>query len=181
MADTKILGIGTLDEGKWKRTENGKTTRVFSLWYNMLARTLDNTEYKVSVPWLSFQTFSWDISFVPKFDIKNNIMVCDLFDINNKIYSSDSISFIPIHLHNLIYKNTNRCIRITKTGKYQVYMKRFGETIYKGSFDNEKEAVEVYDKEKSIHIISVASLCRQEGTICEKSLVAIRKNLTNAK
>ena len=181
MADTKILGIGTLDEGKWKRTENGKVTRMFSLWNNMLLRTLDNPEYKVSVPWLSFQTFSWDISFIPKFDIKNNIMVCDLIDIHNKLYEPTSISFIPVHLHNLLYKNDKRCIRITKTGRYQVYIKRFGETIYKGSFSNEVEAISVYDNEKKIHILSVANLCVRDGTISEKSLEYIKKNLTNAK
>ena len=181
MVKSKILGTGTLDDGKWKRTEQGKTTRVFSLWYNMLSRTLDNPEYKVSVPWLSFQTFAWDISFVPKFDIKNNIMVCDLKDVNNRIYKPSTISFIPIHLHNLLYKNNNCSVRITKTGKHQVYIKKFGKSIYKGSFDTEVEAINVYNEERRLHILSVAYLCFKEGTISEESLDSLKNRLTRLK
>ena len=39
--DRSVYGVGYFGEGKYKATENGKSTRVYNTWHNMMVRCYD--------------------------------------------------------------------------------------------------------------------------------------------
>ena len=64
--DRNVFGVGYLGEGKYKTTENGKKTKCYRTWYDMLRRCYDEKNLKrnptyidseVCDKWLNFQEY----------------------------------------------------------------------------------------------------------------------------
>lgn len=171
--EKRTYGVGCLGEGEYKVRENGKTTRVYDTWKDMLRRCYSEKEhkrhptyinYKVGEEWLNFQNFAkwYNENF---YNVGNERMELDkdiLFK-HNKIYSPETCIFVPHTINSLFTKRQNyrgesvigtypfkgkyvvRCHIINpKTGK--------SKCEYLGRYDTQEKAFKVYKyyKEKNI-------------------------------
>jgi hypothetical protein len=98
-----VFGIGFFGDGEYKTRENGKNTKVYNAWTNMLERCYDekfqarNPTYKgctVDKDWHSYQTFAnWYFENHPT-DGKDYQLDKDFLVKGNKIYSADTCCFL---------------------------------------------------------------------------------------
>lgn len=105
-----VFGIGFLGEMKHKAVVNGKKTREYVLWTNMLQRCYDHnfksthTEYdgcSVCTRWHNFQNFCDDIpklnGYAAWSDPSNRYSIDkDTLVNGNKVYSPHTCQFIPL-------------------------------------------------------------------------------------
>lgn len=101
-----ILGIACLGEGKHLTKKNGKMTKEYTTWSDMLRRCYGSSIedcYKntiVSDRWLNFQNFCDDIVEIPGYLLwkTNNRYALDKdklqVGVANKVYSKDTCMFI---------------------------------------------------------------------------------------
>ena len=106
--EPRYYGIGCLGEGKYKMSENGKKTKCYNTWHNMLERCY-NPKYQEKYPtykdcevcesWHNFQAFAewYENNY---YEIPNESMSLDkdiLFK-GNKIYSALLTTFFECRL-----------------------------------------------------------------------------------
>ena len=119
-----VFGVGYIGQGKYKISINGKTTKVYNYWRDMLRRCYDpyyiNKEITyidcyVCDEWLCFQNFGkwWEENVYDCNDEKIHLDK-DILYKNNKIYSPKTCIFVPERINFLfIKKDANR-------GKYPI-------------------------------------------------------------
>ena len=191
--DRSIYGIGYLGEGKYKVRKNGKLTRVYRTWYNMLRRCYDEKlhekhptykDCKVCDEWLNFQNFGkW---FEENYYEVNGELMCldkDILVKHNKIYSPETCIFVPQAINKLFTKSdkargksvigTHCCIN----GKYQANCHMINPETgkskqeYLGHYDTEEKAFEAYKYYKEKNIKDVADYFK--GQIPDKLYQAL--------
>lgn len=175
--EPSVFGVGYVGEGEYKSKINGKLTRVYSTWYQMLERCYDekcqekNPTYincEVCNEWYSFQNFA-EWCYKNYYTIKGEQMCLDK-DIllkGNKIYSPETCIFVPKRINSLFTKSDksrgNSVIGTSpKNGKYVVHCNlinpKTGKSKQKnlGHYDTELEAFEVYKyyKERNIKMVA---------------------------
>lgn len=104
-----VCGVGIYTEGKHKAKENGKKTKAYQAWRNMLDRSY-SSDYHASQPsyigctvcdeWLEFQAFAkWFYDNHPqdgeKYHLDKDIKVT-----GNKVYRPDACLFVPQSVNN---------------------------------------------------------------------------------
>ena len=166
---------GFVGEGKYKSTENKKTTRCYKIWDEMLKRC-HNEKYQNEKPtyigcticeeWYNFQNFAewYEKNY---YKIENEI-VCldkDILVKGNKIYSPETCIFVPNRI-NILFTKSNKT-----RGKYPIgiycYKQRqelrvrcntLKGSVYLGRFelDEVNEAFLTYKKFKENYIKEVA-------------------------
>lgn len=175
--ERRTCGIGYLGEGKYKVRENGKHTRVYHTWQNMLTRCYDPKLHKrnptyinceVDNEWCNFQNFAkW--YYDNYYEVGNEDMCLDkdiLFK-GNKIYSPDTCVFVPQAINKLFVKaNSNRGELVIGTtlhkGKYvaqcNIINPETGKSKheYLGRYETQEEAFKVYKYYKEKNIKEVA-------------------------
>lgn len=175
--DRSIYGIGYLGEGKYKVRKNGKLTRVYRTWYNMLRRCYDKKlhekhptykDCKVCDEWLNYQNSgAW---FEENYYEVNGELMCldkDILVKHNKIYSPETCIFVPHKINTLFTKSDKaRGKSVIGTslykGKYVVQCHMInpetGESKYEylGYYDTQEEAFKVYKYYKEKNIKEVA-------------------------
>lgn len=123
--DKTVYGVGYLGEGKYKtRGEDGKKTRTYKAWKNMLQRCYDpyflNKEMTyidcyVCEEWHNFQNFAkW--FYENYYEIPNQRMHLDkdILIKGNKVYSPETCVFVPNRINYLFIK------RDKVRGKYPI-------------------------------------------------------------
>lgn len=172
--EPRVFGIGYLGKGKYKTKENGKHTKCYDAWKNMLQRCYDN-KYKEKYPtykgckvceeWHNFQNFaSWYNDNY--YEIPNDFMCLDkdiLFK-GNKIYSPETCVFVSNEINSLFTK-CNKSRGDLPIGVYyfksdDVYVSRcsFGNKLkHLGRFDTPQEAFQVYKEYKEKYIKQLAN------------------------
>ena len=178
--EPRIYNIAYIGEGKYKtHDKNGKSTKAYLTWYDMLKRCYDNkfhekyTTYKyceICNEWLNFQNFAkW--YYDNYYEIKSQKMHLDkdILCKGNKVYSPENCIFVPEKINTLFVK----CDKLR--GEYHIgvnYHKRdeifqancnvydFEEnkskTKYLGSYDTPEEAFQAYKQFKENYIKQVA-------------------------
>ena len=176
--ERRIFNIGYLGEGKYKSKENGKNTRVYDTWHNMLQRCYDekcqekNPTYigcEVSENFHDFQNFGdWNSENYYEIEGEQMCLDKDILVKHNKIYSPETCVFVPQTINKLFTKRQNdrgasvigaslhknsksqvRCHMINpETGKSQCE--------YLGLFHTQEKAFEVYKYYKEKNIKQVA-------------------------
>lgn len=173
-----VYGVGYLGEGKYKASENGKKTKAYEVWRNMLKRCYDpyyinkNLTYidcYVCNEWLNFQIFAewWE----------NNVYNCnnermeldkDILIKRNKIYSPKTCMIVPHRINILFVKSNARrgeypigATYDKNNNKLKVYcciLENKSKSIYLGSFPLDKpfQAFTTYKKYKENYIKYVA-------------------------
>lgn len=112
--ERRTYGVGYLGEGKYKMSENGKHTKCYNTWKNMLQRCYDlkyhekeptYKDCKVYEEWLNFQNFA-EWYYENYYEINNEKMCLDKNILNkgNKIYSPENCIFVPQKINSLFIK-----------------------------------------------------------------------------
>lgn len=176
--EKRTYNIGYLGEGKYKTKENGKSTRVYNTWHNMLMRCYSDKyqdkqpTYKdcsVSEELHNFQNFGdWDKENYYTVDGERMELDKDILVKHNKIYSSETCIYVPKTINLLFTKRDNARGKSTigtslrKNGKYVVQCNlinpKIGKSKYKnlGYYNTVLEAFEVYKYHKEKNIKQVA-------------------------
>ena len=161
--ERRVFGVGYLGEGKYNSRENGKETKCYDTWYNMLKRCYD-PKYQEKYPtykectvyneWLNFQNFAewFEDNY---YEIPGEVMCLDkdILVKGNKIYSPETCCFVPEKINKLFTKSDksrgNNPIGIHQlpSGNYGVQCKN-GYGNYLGTYSNKEEAFRVYKQYK---------------------------------
>ena len=175
--EPRALGYGYMGEGKYKTKENGKHTKCYRTWRNMLKRCFDE-EYKlkhntylgvtVCKEWLNFQVFAeWYYNNIYFIDEEEMNLDKDILVKGNKIYSPETCIFVPQRINKLFTKtNKDRGDSPIGVRKYHckfqascsIYsikeQKKYNKNL--GSYNTPEEAFEVYKHFKENYIKQVA-------------------------
>ena len=175
--ERRYFGIGYLGEGKYKVTEHGKLTRVYSTWYSMIERCYDEKYHEirptyinceVDKDWLNFQKYGkWFSDNYYEIDNETMCLDKDILVKHNKIYSPETCIFVPQTINLLFTKRQNArgksVIGTTlKDGRYLTRCSLINpETSeskqeYLGRYDTQEEAFKVYKYYKERNIKEVA-------------------------
>lgn len=173
-----VYGVGYIGEGNYRVSENGKHTRIYSTWCNMLQRCYDEKlhkkrptykDCKVDENWHNFQNFgSWDKDNF--YQIEGEVMCLDkdILVKHNKIYSPETCIYVPKTINSLFVKRDNdRGESIIGTSPYKNDKHRASCSLinpetgkskrkHLGYYDTELEAFEVYKYYKEKNIKQVA-------------------------
>ena len=181
--ERSVYGVGYFGNGEYKAWENGKNTRIYNTWYDMLKRCYDKEYHKkqptyknctVCDEWLNFQNFArWNEENY--YEIEGEVMCLDkdiLFK-GNKIYSPETCVIVPQAINKLFTKRQNdrgdsaigtspvdgkymvRCHMINpKTGK--------SKRKYLGIYDTQEKAFKIYKYYKEKNIKMVADYFREQ-------------------
>lgn len=173
-----VSGVGINTKGEFKTTKNGKPTKVYATWTNMLFRCYGNTStgkhyyssYEgctVSTEWRTFQTFAkWYTANYTEGDQLDK----DILIEGNKIYSADTCAMVSPQINLLLGSKT--IIRDAPgvcwhkgSGKYHVMISRYCKIECLGYYKTIEEAFEVYKLAKEMHLYTVATEEYIKGTI----------------
>lgn len=176
--EQRYYEIGYFGEGKYKVSENGKTTRYFNAWYNMLKRcysekyynkNLTYTNCEVDEDWLNFQNFAkWYKENYYEIEGEQMELDKDILCKHNKIYSPETCIFVPHGINALFTKSDktrgDSCIGTyhRKNYKYQAYCRMINPKTGKskrehlGFYNTQEKAFEIYKYYKERNIKDVA-------------------------
>lgn len=173
-----VFNVGYIGEGDKKPSENGKGTDIYKVWSQMLRRCYDpyyinrQPTYKdcfVEEYFHNFQNFAkwYEENY---YEIPNEKMGLDkdILIKNNKMYSRETMIFVPQRINNLFTKCNSsrgktfigvtwhkrdrkfdaRCSVLANDGSHKI--------INIGRFDNEIEAFLAYKKYKENYVKQVA-------------------------
>ena len=184
--ERRYFGIGYLGEGKYKVTEHGKLTRVYSTWYSMIERCYDEKYHEirptyinceVDKDWLNFQKYGkWFSDNYYEIDNETMCLDKDILCKGNKIYSPDTCVFVPQTINKLFVKsNKSRGDSVIGTslyhGKYEVKCWLFNPETGKskqehlGRYETQEKAFEVYKYCKEKNIKQIADYYKEQITI----------------
>lgn len=171
--EKRTYGVGYTGKGKYKPRENGKITKCYKVWQNMLQRCYDDKlkeKYptyngcEVCESWHNFQNFAhwYENNY---YEIPNEIMCLDkdILSKGNKVYSPETCVFVSKNINSLFVK-CNKSRGDLPIGIY--YNKQKGKYIshcnfgdgqkYLGSFNTPEEAFNTYKTAKEKYIKQVA-------------------------
>ena len=167
-----VWGIGFIGIGKFKPCdENGKITKCYNTWENMLKRCYDSKyqekhpTYKgcrVCEEWWNFQKFAeWYYSHFYELENERMELDKDILKKGNNVYSADNCIFVPSSINSLFTKCDKRRgeyhIGVYKKGnKFKAQLSKNGKQIHLGLFNTPEEAFLTYKQAKEEYIKEVA-------------------------
>ena len=178
--ESRIFGVGYIGEGKYRTVdENGKKTKCYYAWNDMLRRCYSEKERKkhptyidckASEEFYNFQNFgSWDEDNYYTVEGQRMHLDKDILVKHNKIYSSDTCVYVPQAINSLFVKcDKSRGESVIGTSYHKrdnVYLSRCNminpktgksKNKYLGSYKTEHEVFEVYKYHKEKNIKEVA-------------------------
>ncbi len=178
--ERRTYRIGYIGEGKYKiHDENGKMTKCYRAWYDMLRRCYDSKHHekyptykncKVCDEWLNFQNFAkW--YYDNYYEIEGEIMCLDkdILVKGNKMYSPKTCIFVPHNINTLFIKNDKSRGECPIGVTYNKRDKKFSaqcsiynfeedkkEYKYLGNYATPKEAFTSYKEFKEKYIKKIA-------------------------
>ena len=175
--EPRVYKIGYLGEGEYKCRENGKLTRVYNTWVNMLQRCYSEEYHKrqptykdceILEKWYNFQNFAkWYDENYYEVDGETMCLDKDILFKHNKIYSPETCIFVPETINKLFVKRQNNRGKSVigtsfENGKYRARCNLLNpgtgksKNEYLGYYDTELEAFEIYKYHKERNIKQVA-------------------------
>lgn len=116
--DKTICNVAYMGEGKYKSRQNGKMTRSYNKWSNMIRRCYDkefqkkNSTYEnctVCEEWHNFQNFAkWFDENYYEMDGQRMALDKDILVKGNKIYSPENCLIVPSRINNLFCKTDDK-------------------------------------------------------------------------
>ena len=116
--EKRYYGKGYLGEGCYKMSKNGKLTKEYRLWYNMLIRCYNPNIHnkfptyvncEVCDEWLNFQNFAtWYNNNY--YTVQNEVMSLDkdILVKGNKLYSPETCIFVPQRINSIFIKSNSK-------------------------------------------------------------------------
>ena len=168
-----VYGVGCLGQGKYKSQINGKRTKEYNEWCNMLERCYSE-EFKNKRPtykgvvadkyFHNFQNFaSWWHNNYYEIEGERMHLDKDILVKGNKEYAPDKCIFVPERINTLFIKRDasrgEYPIGVSynkQTNKYSAYCKFEGKKKHLGYFDTVEEAFLAYKEFKEAYIKEVA-------------------------
>lgn len=176
--EPSVCGVGYVGEGKYKASENGKATRVYNTWHNMLKRCYSEKYHKrhptyincsASEEFHNFQNFGeWDEDNYYEIEGEKMCLDKDILVKHNKIYSPETCIYVPNNINMLFVKKQNdRGKSVIGTypfrGKYQVKCHILNletgksKNKFLGYYDTQEKAFDIYKQFKEDYIKQVAN------------------------
>lgn len=172
-----ILGVGTNSRGKYKSRIDGKMTKSYRTWQNMLkraycpkghARWSTYAGCSVSDEWLEYQQFAeWFENH--EYSDCGYELDKDLLIPGNKIYAPDRCVFVPRRLNTLLLDcgaargQYLQGVSFHKGhNKFVAGIKISGKRKGLGRFDTEIEAYHAYKKAKEQYVKDSANLWKND-------------------
>ena len=194
--ESRTYGVGYLGEGKYKTRENGKQTKCYDTWNNMLERCYEPKfqerqptykECEVCEEWHNFQIFAewFEDNY---YEIPGEVMCLDkdILIKGNKIYSPETCVFVPEKINLLFIKSDNSRgndpigSHQLPSGNYRVRCSNgYGKYINLGTYSTPQEAFRVYKQYKEKVIKEVID--SYEGKIPEPHYSRLREAMYNYK
>lgn len=187
-----VYNKGCLGNGIHKCCVNGKLTKKYKVWYDMLMRCYSK-KYQNKNPtyigcivdnkWLNYQVFAewFEDNYIEGYELDKDILVK-----GNKIYSPKTCCFVPHSINSLIVTNASRRgvlpmgVTITKSKRYRAILTTNQTQIYLGTFDTSTEAFNIYVKAKKQEIIRQSNLYKNTLNInCYTALINYNINITD--
>lgn len=171
MSEKLVHGKGRYSKGKYSATVNGRMTKPYDRWKDMLKRCYSpklqeaNPTYvgcAVTDEWLDFQVFAeWFEG--QEYSGADYQLDKDLLVQGNKIYSPTTCCFVPRELNTLL-SDCSRArgkhpqgVHFSKTnGRYQALIRLDGKRKHLGYYDCPNEAYMVYRKAKEANVKRMA-------------------------
>lgn len=161
-----VFGVGYKGEGRHKTKVNGKMTKMYYTYVDMIRRSYRSEELGkdpsyidvyVCEEWHNFQNFGewFEISYREGFELDKDILVK-----GNKVYSPETCRFVPKVINNLFISGSR--------GQYPRGVYRQGKkfktkisingnnNIRLGIFDTIEEAFQAYKVDKEKHVKQIA-------------------------
>ena len=183
--ERKTYKIGYIGDGKYKVWKNGKMTKCYRVWYDMLRRCYDskfhekNPTYKnckVCDEWLNFQNFAkWYYENYYEIEGRKMMLDKDILHKGNKVYSPENCVFVPNNINTLFIKNDKSRGECPIGVTYNKRDKKFsaGCSIYDfeenkkkhkflGYYETPEQAFESYKEFKENHIKDVADYYKEQ-------------------
>ena len=175
--ERRYFGVGYIGEGKYKVWENGKNTKCYKTWHNMLNRCYDEKFHEkyptyigceVDKNWHNFQNFAeWYYNNYYEIEGGKMCLDKDILYKHNKVYSPKMCIFVPQTINSLFVKRDNdrgeSVIGTSlKNGRYRVQCWSFdpetgkSKQEYFGYYDSQEKAFEIYKYYKEKNIKQVA-------------------------
>ena len=181
-----IFGVACFGIGKYTARVNGKMSKCYGHWFNMIIRCYDVTSTRASTyhgkvtvceEWLNYQDFAeWYYSNYDESYMSDWHLDKDILSPGNCLYSPKNCCMIPKEL-NAIFKDNNRSkygyLRGThkKDNKFQASISIDGRQRYIGLYSTE-EAHEEYILSKKSYLEDLSD--RWRGILDDKICDAIR-------
>ena len=164
-------GVGVVGEGEYKSKIDGKYTKEFAVWKDMVDRCCSKKgnlpaykDVEVCEEWLDFQNFAaWcneQIGF-KVIDEKNKIFALDkdILVKGNKVYSPNTCCFVPQEVNSTLTLRSNhrgslplgvspRYVKTTGKTRFTSAIQVDLKTLHLGTFDTPEKAFQVYKKAK---------------------------------
>lgn len=177
-----IFKKGYMGGSKYKTRTNGKHSKIYQVWHDMLKRSY-GIEWLAKYPtyrgcsvteeWLNFQNFAkwFEKNYIEGYQLDKDVLYK-----NNKLYSPETCCFIPHNINKLLTKhNKDRGqypLGVCKGGnRYKASVFIDGKTINLGSYKTSEEAFYSYKKVKEDIIKAVAN--RWKDKISDKVYEAL--------
>ena len=163
--ERRYYGVGYLGEGKYKMSENGKHTKEYDIYHDMLKRCYDSKvqekrpTYKDCVVedyLLNFQHMgAWINENYYEVPGERMHLDKDILCKGNKVYSRETCIFVPHRINTLFTKSDNSRgenpigVRLNPFGNYQAFCHNgYGKEIYLGTYSTKEEAFQIYKQYK---------------------------------
>ena len=193
--ELREYNIGYTGEGKYKKSKNGKLTKCYIAWHNMLMRCYD-IKYQEKYPtykgtevckeWLNFQNFAkWYYEYY--YEVENDRVELDkdILVKGNKLYSPETCVFVPRRINTLFTKRTNDrgslFIGVTPDAhhkKFIAYCDNLeGNQIRLGLFEREIDAFLCYKQYKENVMKKIIDI--YEGIIPEHTFYKLKEAMYN--
>lgn len=183
--ERRYYNIGYLGEGKYKVKENGKYTKCYVSWQNMLIRCYDSKYHEkeptyidceVDKKWLNLQDFGkWFNENYYEIENEKMCLDKDILNKGNKIYSPDNCVFVPNNINMLFVKHDKArgdypigvyYDKKSKKFKAKCSIYDFKENKNKnkhlGTYGTPKQAFKIYKEFKESNIKEVADFYKEQ-------------------
>lgn len=176
----EVLGVGYIGVGNYTARVDGKMTKCYNTWFNMLSRCYQSTNNRnatycnveVCEEWHNFQNFAqWFYN-----TCKDNSwhLDKDILCPTCKIYSPETCCFVPNEVNCIFKKNNESTYDLPKgvypkDGKYESAISKFNKQHYIGLYKTIEEAHSAYKKAKKEHFIEISENWRNilPDSVCD--------------
>ena len=192
--EPSVYNHGYIGEGKYKVSENGKHTKEYDIYHDMLKRCYDPKFHEKRSTYKDCKVEDYLLNFQHMGEwIKNNYYEVpgermhldkDILYKGNKVYSRDTCIFVPHRINTLFIKcDKSRGkdpigVSPNSSGNYQARCRdEYGKQIDLGVYSTEEEAFQVYKQYKEKVIKEVID--SYEGIIPEPHYSRLREAMYN--
>ncbi len=176
-----VLGVGVCRPGHYAPTRDGKYTREYQLWKDMLRRCYSETVQKKQPAYVGctvepdlqdFQIFAAWANAQKGFHVPGYQMDKDLLVPGNREYRKDRVVFVPRALNNFLIADTKRCgvypqgvYLDTEAGQFKAQLSVAGRRTNLGRYASVKAAAEAYAAAKTLAGREWAEILRTESLV----------------